>query len=162
MHCRVYHDPDLALGVACRYLRTKEPFRSYGFGGHTDLLLGQILRGHFSFIVDGDVIVGYVGWALCSEEVASDWMGGLRLPSYGECQSGDVLAIATFATNSLPAALYAARLLRNKYPFLQRIARRREGGRSPLLSFLRSRHSQHTAPENRVVELALDETVTYP
>ena len=72
-------NPAAALGRAVSYLMTKPAFAKLQFGDWSRILVGQINRKHFCFVVDGaGQVQGFMGWALASEEHAKAWAEGRR------------------------------------------------------------------------------------
>ena len=65
----------MALGLAVEYLRKKPAFARLAFGEWSQVLVGQINRGHYYFIVDQHQRVqGFFGWALTQERLAEQWV----------------------------------------------------------------------------------------
>ena len=63
--------PATALGLAVSHLMTKPVFANLRFGEWSRVLVGQVNRGHYCFVVDRDgQIQGFVGWALATREKA--------------------------------------------------------------------------------------------
>ena len=94
-------DPDAALGMAAKYLMSKPAFANLRFGGWTSILVGQIHRGHYYFVVDGDNRVrGFVGWALATREMAEAWVEGRRALSFEDALQGDCLVFNAWSADS--------------------------------------------------------------
>ena len=71
------HSPSVALGLAVNHLMTKPAFANLRFGDWSRILVGQINRKHYYFVVDGkNQIQGFIGWALTSQENAEAWVEG--------------------------------------------------------------------------------------
>jgi len=117
MKCRQFKEPFQALGVVTNMLRRVTPYADYPFGKLSNVLMGQIRRGHYVFTIDDDgTPVGYVGWALCEEEVARKWMEGDYTPTSEECEDGDCGLVVTFYAANKKALLAQTRYCREKYP----------------------------------------------
>ena len=117
MKCRQFKEPFQALGAAINMLRRVEPYANYEFGKMANVLMGQVRRGHYVFTIDENgTPVGYVGWALCEEEVARKWMSGDYTPTSEECESGDCGLVITFYAANKQALLAQTRYCRVKYP----------------------------------------------
>ena len=56
--------PAVPLGLAVNHLMTKPAFAGCAFGEWSRILAGQINRGHYCFVVDRKIILGFAGWAL--------------------------------------------------------------------------------------------------
>ncbi|MCW9032895.1 MAG: toxin-activating lysine-acyltransferase [Rhodospirillales bacterium] len=117
MKCRKLKEPFQALGVAINVLRRVSPYANYPFGKLSNVLMGQVRRGHYVFTFDDEgTPVGYVGWALCDEEIARKWMEGEYVPSSEECKNGDCGLVVTFYAANKEALLAQTRYCREKYP----------------------------------------------
>ncbi len=94
-------NPALALGVAVEFLRRQAIFATLPFGDWSEILIGQVNRGHFYFAVDAQRRVhGMFGWALASQAVAEEWVEGRRQLRNDECLEGDCVIINVLAANS--------------------------------------------------------------
>jgi hypothetical protein len=101
--CRRFKNPVFAFGAAVDLLRTHKPFLEAPFGAYASVLRGQIAREHYVFAVQNRMVVGYVGWALCNEDVALAWTQRRHAPKYKECLSGDCWVGLTYYAKSLHA-----------------------------------------------------------
>ena len=71
------------------------------FGDWSRILVGQINRKHFCFVVDGaGQVQGFMGWALASEEHAKAWAEGRRALSFEDSLRGDCMVVNAFAAES--------------------------------------------------------------
>jgi hemolysin-activating ACP:hemolysin acyltransferase len=83
-------DPAAALGMAANYMMSKPAFARQPFGQWTGVLVGQINRGHYYFVVDGSQRVrGFLGWALATRDNAEAWVQGRRDLALLDCLQGD-------------------------------------------------------------------------
>lgn len=82
---------DIALGFAVAYVAAHQPFGSYRADRLVSSVAGQIQRRHYAFALRDGVIVGYIGWALCTSEIARNWLQGGEAPSLEKSLHGDVL-----------------------------------------------------------------------
>ena len=65
-------NPYAALGLAVSHLMTKPAFANLKFGAWSRILVGQINRKHYCFVVDGkNQIQGFMGWAVRSLRTAA-------------------------------------------------------------------------------------------
>jgi hemolysin-activating ACP:hemolysin acyltransferase len=101
-----------ALGHALALLRDVEPFASYKFGRISASLSGQIRRGHYLFTIENDKLVGYIGWARCSKEVAEAWTAGEATPAYKDCLEGPCMVAMTFHAKSRAVTVFQSRQAR--------------------------------------------------
>ncbi len=93
-------DPASALGIAVNHLMTKPAFANLRFGDWSRILVGQINRGHYCFVVDDTGQVrGFVGWALTSKEKAEAWVEGRRGLSYQDSSAGDCVVFNAWSAN---------------------------------------------------------------
>ena len=91
-------NPAAALGRAVSYLMTKPAFAKLQFGDWSRILVGQINRKHFCFVVDGaSQVQGFMGWALASEEHAKAWAEGRRALAFEDSLRGDCMVVNAFA-----------------------------------------------------------------
>ena len=109
---RRFRNPREALGHAVALLRDVEPFASYKFGRFAASLGGQIRRGHYFFTFQDGKIVGYIGWARCSEEIAEAWVAGETSPAYKDCLEGPCMVAMTFHAKSRQVTVFQARRAR--------------------------------------------------
>ena len=82
-----------ALGRAVSYLMTKPAFAKLPFGHWSRILTGQINRGHYVFVVRGETVVGFLGWALTTEDKADQWLAGTRDLSAADSLDGDCVLV---------------------------------------------------------------------
>src|SRR5262245_13379115 len=69
--------PYAALGLAVSYLMTKPAFAALRFGEWSRILVGQINRKHYYFVVDArNQVQGFLGWAVTSKDKAEAWLEG--------------------------------------------------------------------------------------
>lgn len=116
MYCRQFSQPLEAFGLAVNLLRRVEPFSAYAFGRFSNVLMGQIQRGHYVFTFAEERPVGYAGWALCDESVARAWIEQRAVPSFADCSRGDCAVVITFYAESREACFFQARWCRARYP----------------------------------------------
>lgn len=89
----VPQDPFKAMGMATSHLMTKENFRQLTFVEAGRLIAGQINRGHYFFVRQKQSIVGYAGWALCSEAAGDLWLSRNIDVPLAEAESGDCILL---------------------------------------------------------------------
>src|SRR5262245_5550859 len=78
-------NPYVALGLAVNYLMTKPAFARLRFGEWSRILVGQINRKHYYFVVDvKNQVQGFLGWAVTSKNKAEAWVEGRAGLSYDE------------------------------------------------------------------------------
>ena len=110
-------NPYLALGLAVSHLMVQPAFAKLRFGDWSRVLVGQINRGHYIFVIDTkNQIQGFLGWALASSDKAEAWVTGRAALSYDDSRDGDCLLINAWTASSPEAS----RLLRDA---MRRIAR---------------------------------------
>jgi hemolysin-activating ACP:hemolysin acyltransferase len=79
-----------ALGLAVAHMMTQPAFASLLFGDWSRVLVGQINRGHYVFVVDGaQKVRGFAGWGLVSREKAEAWVEGRYNLTYQDCLEGE-------------------------------------------------------------------------
>jgi hemolysin-activating ACP:hemolysin acyltransferase len=78
-------NPYVALGLAVNHLMTKPAFAALSFGEWSRILVGQINRKHYYFVVDANNRVqGFLGWAVTTMDKAEAWVEGSGGLSYDE------------------------------------------------------------------------------
>lgn len=82
-----------ALGMAVSYLMTDPVFARLPFGQWSRVLVGQINRGHYLFAIEGEKVVGFVGWALTTKDKAEAWLTENRDVGFADSMAGDVVLI---------------------------------------------------------------------
>ena len=138
MHCRQFDDPIIAFGQAVNLLRRVTPFASYSFGRFTNVLKGQIEREHYVFTMEEDRPIGYVGWALCAEDIARGWIEGRLVPSFAQCSTGDCWVGITLYASTTEVCFFQARWCRKRYPGLKVFGIRDYGSRRRSLQLVNS------------------------
>jgi len=94
-------NPANSLGLAVEYLRKKPAFARLAFGEWSQVLVGQINRGHYYFIVDQHQrIHGFFGWALTQEHLAEEWVEGRSGLRDEQCRTGDCVIFNAWAAES--------------------------------------------------------------
>jgi hemolysin-activating ACP:hemolysin acyltransferase len=105
--------PTVALGLAVSHLMTKPAFAQLKFGDWSRVLVGQINRKHYRFVLDDrDKVVGFLGWALTSRETAEAWVEGRGGFSDADARDGDCIVFNAWSADSAdvnPVLLAAAR-----------------------------------------------------
>jgi hemolysin-activating ACP:hemolysin acyltransferase len=86
-------DPRAALGMAVSYLMSDAVFARLPFGQWARVLTGQVNRRHFLFVLEGDRVAGFAGWALTTRERAEAWLTSNRDFGSAEGASGDVALV---------------------------------------------------------------------
>jgi hemolysin-activating ACP:hemolysin acyltransferase len=96
-------DPHAALGVAVRLFLDEPNFSRLTFGHWGNTLLGQIQRNHYHLIIQGNEVVGFLGWCLTDEVRAEAWAGGADVPfefsKAGDCMIINAWVARTAAVN---------------------------------------------------------------
>jgi hemolysin-activating ACP:hemolysin acyltransferase len=94
-------NPYTALGLAVNYLMTMPAFGNLKFGEWSRILVGQINRKHFCFVVDQkNQVRGFLGWALTTKEHAEAWVEGRAALSYQDSLQGDCIIFNAWAGSS--------------------------------------------------------------
>ena len=97
-------EPAAALGLAVEFLMKEPVFARLPFGDWSQVLIGQINRGHFCFVVDARRRVqGFLGWAFTHERLAEQWVEGRASLSDEDCREGDCVVINAWAAASTDA-----------------------------------------------------------
>jgi hemolysin-activating ACP:hemolysin acyltransferase len=94
-------NPYVALGLAVSHLMTKPAFAQLKFGDWSRILVGQINRKHFLFVVDGkNEVQGFLGWALTSKDKAEAWVEGRGGLTYDDSKDGECIVFNAWASTS--------------------------------------------------------------
>ncbi len=132
--CRRFKRPLIAFGAVIDLLRSHKPFREAPFGTYASNLRGQIARDHYVFAVRENRVIGYVGWALCSEAIAKAWTERRHAPKYAECISGDCWVGLTYYAADRHATFAMMGHIKRRYPGFKIYGLRRyENGRERYL-----------------------------
>jgi hemolysin-activating ACP:hemolysin acyltransferase len=87
--CKRHPNEMFALGSAVNLVAAHRPFSEWKAWDLIATLRGCIARGHYLFAIENDEVKGFIGWGLCDEGVAADYVKGLRTPRHEDCLSGD-------------------------------------------------------------------------
>jgi hemolysin-activating ACP:hemolysin acyltransferase len=94
-------DPVVALGLAVNFLMTKPAFANLRFGDWSRILVGQINRKHYYFVIDSNNKVQcFIGWAVTTREKAVAWVEGRGALSYEDSVEGTSLIFNAWAANT--------------------------------------------------------------
>ncbi len=115
------------LGMALHFVARFAPFADFRSTDLVATLDAQIQRGHCLFALDGERVVGYLGWALYDADVAERFARGGPAPANTLAHGSDVAWILT-AVSVNPAALRAlVRALWAQHPGLRVMGIRHKG-----------------------------------
>lgn len=96
-------DSRAALGMSVAFLMGDPAFARLPFGHWSRVLVGQINRRHFVFVVDGSQTAGFAGWAFASKAKAEAWLAGGQDLNFGDSQSGEIVIVNAWKATT-PAA----------------------------------------------------------
>jgi hemolysin-activating ACP:hemolysin acyltransferase len=118
------------LGLASHFLAAREPFGSFGAAALIRTLAAQIDRENCLFALDGQRVVGYVGWAVYDTDVAEKLAAGGAPPPSAQSRGKDVVWVLTAAALHPDALMALLRALRAQHPGLRMMAvRHKRDGR---------------------------------
>jgi hemolysin-activating ACP:hemolysin acyltransferase len=93
--------PYVALGLAVNHLMTKPAFAVLKFGEWSRILVGQINRKHYYFVVDAkNQIQGFIGWAITNKDKAEAWVEGRGGLSYEDSFDGECIIFNAWAASN--------------------------------------------------------------
>jgi hemolysin-activating ACP:hemolysin acyltransferase len=93
-------NPFAALGLAVNHLMTKPAFANLRFGEWSRILVGQINRKHYCFVIDDkNQVQGFLGWALASKANAEAWVEGRGALSFQDSLHGDCIVFNAWASS---------------------------------------------------------------
>jgi hemolysin-activating ACP:hemolysin acyltransferase len=124
LKCSRAENDMVALGIAANMLHNSPPFDGLSARNFIGTLLGQISRKHYVFTMRGEKILGYAGWALCTEEIARAWSEGRYTPKNEESIDGPCVMVVTFFAENPEATRFQAQYLRRLKPDAALIGRR--------------------------------------
>ena len=94
--------PYVALGLAVNHLMTKPAFAQLRFGDWSRILVGQINRKHYFFVIDSsNRVVGFAGWAITAKDTAEAWVEGRSGFSDAESTEGDCVVLNGWSASTL-------------------------------------------------------------
>jgi hemolysin-activating ACP:hemolysin acyltransferase len=96
---RTFQNRAMALGLAVEYLMKKPAFAKLPFGHWSRVLTGQIRRGHYVFVIQGNKVVGFGGWAAATETEAEAWLAGQPNATEISGSGGDCAVINAWAAD---------------------------------------------------------------
>lgn len=106
-------EPALALGLAVSHLMTKPAFAGLPFGDWSRILVGQINRGHYCFVIDGrGQIQGFLGWAFASEAHAEGWVAGKRGLPFEDSLQGECMLINAWSAHTNDVTRFLVQAIR--------------------------------------------------
>jgi hemolysin-activating ACP:hemolysin acyltransferase len=95
-----HNNPATALGMAVNHLMTKPAFAQLKFGEWSRILVGQINRKHYCFVIDENKqIQGFLGWAITTKEKAEAWVEGRGNITGNEANQGDCVIFNAWSAN---------------------------------------------------------------
>jgi hemolysin-activating ACP:hemolysin acyltransferase len=119
-----HSDRNAAIGLAVCFVASKGPFASYPASRLVSSIVGQIERRHYAFAVHEGRVVGYIGWALCTNTVAEAWLAEGRTPTSEQCRNGEVVVPIIVVTEDSFALRPLIAFVSNHYPGFTYVARR--------------------------------------
>lgn len=122
--------PAFALGLAASFLATRRPFSIQPTQQFIGTLLGQIERKHYLITLEDQKVIGFLGWGLCSMEVAEAWANAEKTPTFAECNGGDTVLLFSVAATSAKVVRAQRKALKERYPDYPLIGRRVKGGKA--------------------------------
>ena len=105
-------NPHAALGRSVAYLMRKQNFESLKFGAWSKILVGQINRKHYFFVLDNQQVVGFAGWALATKDNALEWLNHNKPLAFDDSQEGDSMVINAWAADTGSVNRFILRTLR--------------------------------------------------
>lgn len=118
----------VALGAAAHFVSRHEPFASFPSSSLIRTLSSQVDRGHYRFAIEGQRVVGYIGWALYDEADAQAFERTGQSPPDERALGADVVWILTAAVSGAEALLPMYKALRALYPGRRLMGIRHKGG----------------------------------
>jgi hypothetical protein len=115
-----FADPMLALGVATHFIARQPGFAAFPARVLMETLEGQIRRGHYLLVVEGQEVTGYAGWARVDRATAVSVAAGGEAPRNDQlavlADIGDIVWLITLATTNSDAIRMLQREVRALNP----------------------------------------------
>lgn len=93
--------PPVALSLAVEFLRKERVFAKLPFGEWSQVLIGQVHRGHFFFVADQQRRVhGFLGWALTTRTLAEEWVESRSALRNQDCREGECVIINAWVAHT--------------------------------------------------------------
>jgi hemolysin-activating ACP:hemolysin acyltransferase len=109
-------NPAVALGLAVNHMMTKPAFAGQPFGDWSRILVGQINRKHYYFVIgEKNQVEGFLGWAVTTREKAEAWVEGRERVLFQDSFEGDCILINAWAASSLEANRFLVDTSRNLF-----------------------------------------------
>ena len=95
------HDnPATALGMVVNHMMTKPAFAQLKFGEWSRILVGQINRKHYCFVIDErNQVQGFLGWAITTKDKAEAWVEGRGAIAGEDANQGDCVIFNAWSSN---------------------------------------------------------------
>jgi len=101
-----------AFGVVFDYLSRTDPFTRFEVGHFSSVIRLQLKKGHHLIAMDGQTVVGYVGWLLTTQEIGDLWQKNLgKLTPVDEGNSAALTVVASKDRSVLMRLIRGARTL---------------------------------------------------
>jgi hemolysin-activating ACP:hemolysin acyltransferase len=96
-----HSNPAAALGMAVNHLMTKPAFAQLRFGEWSRILVGQINRKHYCFVIDErKQVQGFLGWAITTKDKAEAWVEGRGTISQNDANVGDCIVFNAWSASA--------------------------------------------------------------
>ncbi|MCR6501356.1 toxin-activating lysine-acyltransferase [Shinella sp. CPCC 101442] len=90
----------MALGLAVNHLAGKPAYDQLKFNTWSKVLIGQINRGHYRFVLSADgSVAGMLGWTFADRRTAEAWLQGKSQARSGT-QKGDCIIINVWSADT--------------------------------------------------------------
>ena len=103
-----------AFGVVFDYLSRTDPFTRFQVGHFSSIVRQQLKTGYHLVAMDGQTVVGYVGWILTTKEIGDGWQktqGKLIPVAEGRADSAALTIVASRDRSILLRLIRGARTL---------------------------------------------------
>ena len=103
-----------AFGVVFDYLSRTDPFTRFETGHFATIIRQQLKRGHHLVAMEGQTIVGYVGWLLTTKDIGDLWqqdLGKLKPVAEEKCDAAALTVVSSSDRAVLLRLIRGARTL---------------------------------------------------
>jgi len=90
-----------ALGLSIEVTARHDAYGGIPFAEWVQILVGQIARNHYFFVIDGSGnVVGYAGWAVADRDEAVAWLEKGKALPHDRCREGDCVILNAWVADN--------------------------------------------------------------
>jgi hypothetical protein len=103
-----------AFGVVFDYLSRTDPFTRFEVGHFSSIIRQQLQKGHHLVAMEGQTLIGYIGWLITTKEIGDLWqnnLGKLTPVAEGNSDAAALTVVASRDRSILSRLIRGARTL---------------------------------------------------